>query len=119
MSILRRDFGVGHRHTGGGDFRLSRSSETARARCSTQIVSRGATEDLMANDRADDGLDGAADRLWDVQDVARYLKASRSWVYHRAEAGLLPCIRIGGLLRFDPIAIRASTVNAGRGQEGS
>lgn len=45
--------------------------------------------------------------LWDALDVAAYLKASRSWVYHQAEAGLLPCIRIGGLLRFDPCAIRA------------
>ena len=47
------------------------------------------------------------DALWDARDVARFLRASRSWVYHRAEAGLLPCIRIGGLLRFDPQAIRA------------
>ena len=36
------------------------------------------------------------DRLWDTNDVAKYLKASRSWVYHRAEAGLLPCVRVGG-----------------------
>jgi len=47
------------------------------------------------------------DRLWDANDVARYLKVSRSWVYHRAEAGLLPLRRVGGLLRFDPAAIRA------------
>ena len=47
------------------------------------------------------------DALWDVKDVAAYLKASRSWVYQRAEAGLLPCLRIGGLLRFDPASIRA------------
>jgi excisionase family DNA binding protein len=46
-------------------------------------------------------------RLWDANDVARYLKVSRSWVYHRAEAGLLPLRRVGGLLRFDPAAIRA------------
>ena len=46
--------------------------------------------------------------LWDANDVAAYLKVSRSWVYHRAEAGLLPCIRVGGLLRFDPDAIRSS-----------
>jgi excisionase family DNA binding protein len=45
--------------------------------------------------------------LWDVNDVARYLKASRSWVYHRVEAGLLPCLRVGGLLRFDPEHVRA------------
>jgi excisionase family DNA binding protein len=29
------------------------------------------------------------------QDVARYLKVSRSWVYQRAEAGQLPCVRVG------------------------
>lgn len=45
--------------------------------------------------------------LWDACDVARYLKASRSWVYQKAEAGLLPSLRIGGLLRFDPPTIRA------------
>ena len=45
--------------------------------------------------------------LWDAIDVARYLKVSRSWVYHQAEAGLLPHLRVGSLLRFDPDAIRA------------
>jgi excisionase family DNA binding protein len=45
--------------------------------------------------------------LWDAQDVAQYLKVSRSWVYHRAESGELPCLRIGALLRFDPKAIHA------------
>jgi excisionase family DNA binding protein len=44
--------------------------------------------------------------LWDANDVARYLKVSRSWVYQRAEAGFLPCVRIGGLLRFDPQVVR-------------
>lgn len=48
-----------------------------------------------------------ADELWDAKDVARYLKASRSWVYQRAEAGLLPCLRMGGLLRFEPDTVRA------------
>jgi hypothetical protein len=45
-------------------------------------------------------------RLWDASDVAGYLKASRSWVYHQAEKGHLPCMRIAGLLRFDPEAIK-------------
>ena len=45
--------------------------------------------------------------LWDAQDVAQNLKVSRSWVYHRAEDGELPCLRIGALLRFDPKAIVA------------
>jgi excisionase family DNA binding protein len=51
---------------------------------------------------------GSADSLWDANDVAGYLKVSRSWVYHRAEAGQLPCVRVGGLLRFDPATIRAA-----------
>lgn len=46
------------------------------------------------------------DGLWDVADVASFLKVSRSWVYRRAEAGLLPCVRIGSLLRFNPEVVR-------------
>jgi excisionase family DNA binding protein len=45
--------------------------------------------------------------LWDALDVARFLKVSRSWVYERTMAGELPSIRIGGLRRFDPEAIKA------------
>jgi hypothetical protein len=48
----------------------------------------------------------AGSKLWDARDVASYLKASRSWVYHQAETGQLPCLRIRGLLRFDPDVIR-------------
>ena len=47
------------------------------------------------------------DSLWRVSDVARYLQASRSWVYQKAESGEMPCLRVGGLLRFNPDAIRA------------
>jgi excisionase family DNA binding protein len=45
--------------------------------------------------------------LWDANDVAHYLKVSRSWVYHRADTGLLPFLRVGGLVRFDPDVVRA------------
>ena len=44
--------------------------------------------------------------LWRVADVAEYLRASRSWVYTKAEAGVLPCRRIEGLLRFVPSEVR-------------
>src|SRR5579863_6584256 len=47
------------------------------------------------------------DALWTVADVAAFLRVSRSWVYHRAEAAELPVLRIGGLLRFDPSRIKA------------
>jgi excisionase family DNA binding protein len=54
-----------------------------------------------------DALADQPPELWDANDVARYLKVSRSWVYQRAKAGLLPCLRLGGLLRFDPEKVRS------------
>jgi excisionase family DNA binding protein len=51
------------------------------------------------------------DSLWDANDVAAYLKVSRSWVYHRAETGLLPHLRVGGLLRFEPEVVHAFARN--------
>jgi excisionase family DNA binding protein len=53
--------------------------------------------------------------LWTVAEVAAYLRVSRSWVYHRSAARLLPCLRVGALLRFDPDAIRAYA--QGQGQQ--
>lgn len=47
------------------------------------------------------------DRLWDPLDVARFLGVSRNSVYAQVDAGALPCVRIGGLLKFDPAKIRA------------
>lgn len=49
------------------------------------------------------------ERLWSPNEVAHYLHVSRSWVYQKAEAGLLPVIRMPGssLLRFDPEKVRA------------
>lgn len=44
--------------------------------------------------------------LWKVADVARCLAMSPSWVYKEAEAGRLPCLRIGAALRFKPDEIR-------------
>jgi excisionase family DNA binding protein len=61
----------------------------------------------------------AQETLWDANDVARYLRVSRSWVYHRAEAGQLPLRRIGGLLRFDPAAIRAFAVGEHTNAQGT
>jgi excisionase family DNA binding protein len=57
--------------------------------------------------RASRAATPVGDELWDANDVARYLKVSRSWVYHRAEAGQLPHLRVGGLLRFDADVVRA------------
>ncbi|HXJ23753.1 MAG TPA: helix-turn-helix domain-containing protein [Polyangia bacterium] len=53
--------------------------------------------------------------LWDANDVAQFLKVSRSWVYQRAESGTIACLRVGGLIRFDPEVVRAFA----RGERGS
>lgn len=45
--------------------------------------------------------------LWNVKAVCEYMKCSKSWVYKAAESGVLPCIRIGSMLRFRPADIRA------------
>jgi len=52
---------------------------------------------------------GGRNGLWNPTDVATFLQVSRSWVYQKAEAGLLPVIRLPGssLLRFEPEAIGA------------
>lgn len=44
--------------------------------------------------------------LWDAAQAAKFLRVSRSWVYQRAEGGLLPHLRIGALLRFEPATLR-------------
>lgn len=51
--------------------------------------------------------DDLAPTLWTAGDAARYLRASLSFVYKVAEAGKLPCLRVGSMLRFDPEVVRA------------
>lgn len=41
-----------------------------------------------------------AQELWDVRQVATYLRASESWVYKLASSRRIPCQRTGRLLRF-------------------
>ena len=51
-------------------------------------------------------LDAERQGLWTTKEVAAFLRVSRSWVYHQAEAGLIPCLRVGSLLRYEPDAVR-------------
>jgi predicted DNA-binding transcriptional regulator AlpA len=52
---------------------------------------------------------GGRSGLWNPAEVAAFLQVSRSWVYQKAEAGLMPVIRLPGssLLRFEPESIEA------------
>lgn len=61
------------------------------------------TETNANTPRGDDG----ADRLWTVQDAARFLALSESWVYTAARSGVLPVVRLGRAIRFDQTALRA------------
>ena len=55
--------------------------------------------------------------LWTWKEVAQALKVSRSWVYAKAESGELPSVRVSGLLRFEPPAVRQFAVDGtGRGR---
>lgn len=56
-------------------------------------------------------IDETPEHLWTAEDVAAYLRVSRSWVYQATERGELPCLRFCRHLRFDPQAIRAWLVN--------
>jgi predicted DNA-binding transcriptional regulator AlpA len=58
----------------------------------------------------------AREPLWRVPDVMAFLRVSRSWVYQRAASNLIPHLKIAGLLRFEPEAIRSfASMHAHRG----
>lgn len=48
----------------------------------------------------------APDRLWRPEEVAHFLGLTRKGVYGLAERRILPSIKVGGRLRFDPVDIR-------------
>jgi excisionase family DNA binding protein len=47
------------------------------------------------------------DTLWTVKEAAEYLRCSRSYLYKAAERDLLPTIRVGRMVRFNPESVRA------------
>jgi excisionase family DNA binding protein len=51
--------------------------------------------------------DGQERALKDVAWVAEFLGVSKSWVYQATSSGVIPCVRIGALVRFDPLVIKA------------
>ena len=44
--------------------------------------------------------------LWTAKEVAFFLKCSVNWVYLHSASGTLPHVKVGGLLRFVPEAIK-------------
>lgn len=63
----------------------------------------------MAEDVSSTTAQTTTEPLWTPLQVAEFLKVSRSWVYQKAEAGLIPVLRMPGssLLRFESAKIQA------------
>lgn len=50
-----------------------------------------------------------SERLWTAEDVADFLGCHVQTVYRKAREGELPSVKVGGLRRFNPAAVRAAT----------
>ncbi len=61
----------------------------------------------MSNQSTNPATQAEPNHLWSADDVAAYLRTSRSWVYKAAADGTLPSIRIGSVLRFLPASVEA------------
>ncbi len=46
------------------------------------------------------------EKLLDPREVAAAWNVPVSWVYQKAEAGVLPSVKLGKYRRFDPVAVR-------------
>lgn len=57
-------------------------------------------------------------RLLTATEVARTLAVKPARVHQLARAGLLPCIRMGRQVRFDPAAVTEWLEDGGRAWEG-
>ena len=58
------------------------------------------------------GAAASVEPLWTVEDVMRFLRRSRRWVYGHADE--LGAIREFGGLRFDPVSLRARAQAGGK-----
>ena len=62
---------------------------------------------------SNDSIDRA---LRDVRWLSQKLGVSKSWVYQASASGIVPCVRIGSLLRFDPAVIKVWLASGQRGE---
>ncbi|MHB1682959.1 MAG: helix-turn-helix domain-containing protein [Bacilli bacterium] len=57
-------------------------------------------------------------RLWTVAEVAERLELTEDAVYRLARQKILPCVRIGRMIRFDEQALDEWIRNGGQAWEG-
>lgn len=53
------------------------------------------------------GAESRERALRDVSWLAEFLGVSKSWVYQATASGVIPYVRVGALVRFDPVVIKA------------
>lgn len=46
------------------------------------------------------------ERLWTVDETAKYLHMTTSWVYRHTASGDIPHAKMGGLIRYSPTRVR-------------
>ena len=56
-----------------------------------------------------------AENLWTVEETAKYLQMSVSWVYRQVKEGAIPSGKLGHKLRFHPARVREYAVAMGTG----
>ncbi|RKH09748.1 DNA-binding protein [Corallococcus sp. CA053C] len=60
----------------------------------------GAMRDNMKQDGGSQAEGHVAPGYWTVEQAAKYLQVSKSWLYRQTEAGLVPVVRMGRSLRY-------------------
>lgn len=63
---------------------------------------------MREHERLDEG-ENEPERLWKIADVAEFLALSERTVRALVQRRGLPCMRIGGAVRFDPASVRSWT----------
>ena len=61
----------------------------------------------------------SGDGLWTAEQVATFLNVSKTWVYRAGVKGLLPSLRLGGVVRFVEGEVRTLARSTSRGPFGS
>ena len=55
--------------------------------------------------------------LWDVRRTAEWAKSSNEAIYRMVAEGRIPFLRIGRLLRFDPLELEKWAIRNGGGRD--
>jgi len=55
---------------------------------------------MATSEQAQQGTGQHIEGMWTVDEAAKHLRVSKSWLYRQSAAGLVPVVRLGRSLRF-------------------